>query len=1294
MEFFNCREFHLVTPTLYPNFPIHRMKSLLLASALAILPCMCIASSMDFGGLVWEGAGAAFDGVLMIEDSSPAGGAYAISAPIPVDSSKAWKFSVEARCEEVANDGRTQCYAMLYDANGKLIKDFGTKSLYNTTAWTRLAVAIAPEQWPAETANVRLILQPAAGPASGTGQAWFRNLKFGALESAGPLAGTEATGDYLFKCGGVAIANEKVHTFPFAQTPDAPRLEIQRLEPAYTEELQLMTEDDLGNTVKIAVWDDTAQTFGEWRELPLQEVSGGYRLNLRPLECWRRIAMEFSASTTIAFDDVTLTRRELAEENWDAKWIFCTRERVEHFTMLFRREFELETLPEHAWLQCRFDDGGEMWFNGQKASSHSDVASLLRVGTNVIAVRLHQDRYAGGLLAELDLLFPDGNARKIVTDQSWRFYPSLAEILRQSENLAPPPALPEEWKLPGFDAADWESCAEIGRPPVVWGPIPYTRHAPRTLCRLETTFAPTALQAGQSYAQEVRLHFDQPIEGDRLAQVRLVRDGVEFQKWTLGVLPTGTTEVALPFQFTLSPFLAEGEYELRLEIPEYIPTNLDGTSCNIIKVTISNSRVATMADARLVRDTFGVPTLTIDGKPYHSIFSARLDIHTLATHAAQFHAAGLHLYHAYLIPSWPEPETPDYTNVDALAVQLLQGDPDARFVLKIELRDGQPKWYLKQYPEDAVVFDAGNCGSRISLASRRWKHLVGEYLRDLVAHVAASPYADRVIGYFPGEGNEGQWMHYWGGDDPAVPGTMSDYSQPMREYFRDWLARKYGTDEALQAAWDDPDVTLATAAIPTNLERTAGEGAFRVLPRDQRSADFGWALSQVNADGLEYYAKIIKEATGGKALVGALYGHLLDLGGQFLGEQVGYATQRQPIASPHLDYFMGPISYAQFFRDLGGTGSYDMPSPATLALHNKIWINENDLRTHLQFPAEYAYSVRTPAQTTQLLAREFARALCLRSGYYLYALGHDVNWFDDPETMETIRQLNRLAEETIAGDRSSVSQIASFFDDEAQCRLTQTPAIGGHPTVNQKAIFQREPLFRVGAPVDEYLQFDLASPALPAYKLYVLLNPYYLKEEEISAVRDLARNPEARLLFTFPPGLATDDGLSTAMAQELTGMTFTIEDAPRKDRFRTTRDFGALPAGTAFGTGEFDFGPVARPDSYDEILAAFEDGTPAVVRKGNVYVAALAELPVEMLREIASEAGVFLYSEDNLAVVACHDFAAFHSLHADKQCAFRAPEGKLLRQIWPATTSTEAMPEVRWHNTAPETRIFELLPKP
>ena len=169
-------------------------KKLWLATSLFVA-VTTISAALDFGNLVWEGAGTVSDGVLIIEDDSPAGGNYAISAPIPVTSAQSWKFSVEARCENVVNDGRTQCYVMLYDAENKYIKDFGTKALNHTTEWTRLTVAVPPEQWPADAATARLILQPAAGPDSGIGTAWFRNLKFMVLERSGPLSGHKATGD-------------------------------------------------------------------------------------------------------------------------------------------------------------------------------------------------------------------------------------------------------------------------------------------------------------------------------------------------------------------------------------------------------------------------------------------------------------------------------------------------------------------------------------------------------------------------------------------------------------------------------------------------------------------------------------------------------------------------------------------------------------------------------------------------------------------------------------------------------------------------------------------------------------------------------------------------------------------------------------------------------------------------------------------------------------------------------------------------------------------------------------------
>ena len=1236
----------------------------------------------------WAGASYEIeDGTLKVTDDSTEGGLYLVSQPISVDFTRPWKLSVNLRC--VIKDGRAQAYARVCDKEDKTVGDFGTQSLIDNSEWTWISTEIAPEQWPSTADHVRILLLPADGPANALGTSWYRDIQFGPLEARLPIPGVENTKEYLFKRNRVSLLGKNLNFFPYENAPADCRLEIYRKAPAYAQAIQFLTEQDLGDSIQIATWTERTEEYGAFQTLPLTKIPRGYQADLSQTGAWRKMAVVFSGKEEVVLDDVVISRPAMAEENWKAWWIWFTRDRVEAITVFLRKSFHLDEAPVQAMMQYRYDDGGETYINGKKAGT--DVTSLFQAGENVISCYVTQGRYAAGYLAEIDMEFADGTSRKLITDKTWRFYPSDAEIRAQSQG-GPLVNPPEGWKLPGFDDSSWRTCVEICRPPWgAWGPIPYQPYARRTPMSIVEDPRPETIQAGRQYTRTLSVSTAIPCELPTPVTVFLQRDGVVFQTWQAGIIPQGATESTMSFSFALTQFIQPGEYQLKLVIPNYDAVNAEGKSINISNVTILNDRKAETPDARIKRNEFGVPTLTIDGKPYASIFSARLKTDH-EQHTAMFSKAGLHLYHAYLIPSWPKPDTPSYLPMDALAESFLQGDPEAKMVIKIELRDGTPGWYLQLHPEDAAKFDTGRASSHVSLASTRWQALVDDYLRGLIRHVAESPYADHVIGYMVCEGEEGQWMHYWGGENPQDPGVMSDYSQPMLEYFRKWLDREYGTDEALQNAWNDDSVTLATAQIPTREERIAANMSLRLLPRDRKAADFGWALSDVTSEGIDHYARLIKEVSGGKALTGALYGHLMDLGSTFLGEQTGYARQRLAVTSPYVDYYLGPISYSHRFRDVGYPGGYDMPSPGTLELHNKIWINENDLRTHLQFPAEYAYSVRTPKDTSTILAREFARALCLRSGYYLYALGEGgLNWYDDPETIKTIAELRQLGEETISADRSSVSQIATFFDDEAQCRLAQI-GCGQGATVNGAAIMQREAVFRIGGPVDEFLQFDLANPRLKEYRLYILLNPYHLKNAEKEAVRNILRRPDASVLFTYLPGIAGDNGPDLSTAEELTGMTFQMETKPRTAWLRATRDFGNLSKGEFFGDKHLDFGPTAIPSGYDEVLAEFTDGTPAVVRKGNLYLSLVAHLPVEILREMAEKSGVYLYSKDDIAVYACKDFAAFHSERNTKDCLFRSPEGKLLKQLWPLGAENDAPQEViRWRNQGPETRIFQLI---
>jgi len=109
----------------------------------------------------------------------------------------------------------------------------------------------------------------------------------------------------------------------------------------------------------------------------------------------------------------------------------------------------------------------------------------------------------------------------------------------------------------------------------------------------------------------------------------------------------------------------------------------------------------------------------------------------------------------------------------------------------------------------------------------------------------------------------------------------------MTEGFRRWLKQRYPTDEALRAAWRDPNVSLETAALPTAQERrSTTHGLFRDPTSERKVLDFYQYKQLAMEEPLELMARIIKEETGGKKLVTFFYGYFFDMGGIPSGPQV------------------------------------------------------------------------------------------------------------------------------------------------------------------------------------------------------------------------------------------------------------------------------------------------------------------------------------------------------------------------------------------------------------------------
>jgi hypothetical protein len=239
------------------------------------------------------------------------------------------------------------------------------------------------------------------------------------------------------------------------------------------------------------------------------------------------------------------------------------------------------------------------------------------------------------------------------------------------------------------------------------------------------------------------------------------------------------------------------------------------------------------------------------------------------------------------------------------------------------------------------------------------------------------------------------------------------------------------------------------------------------------------------------------------------------------------------------------------------------------------------------------------------------------------------------------------------------------------------------------AIYQRANIGRIGAPFDEYLQFDIANEKLKNYKFYIFLNPFSLSEREFAAIKKISADKTKRILFLYAPGIMENSGFSKNKANILTGMDFNFSNSRKELRFRLNKAAEKLAAGYEFGVYE-SAAPVPIPRKFDELLAEFTDKTPAVVRKGNIFFAPAVLLNAELLRKMAIESGVEILSNDNIAVYLSKSLAAFHSSKEKGRFVFNAPAGKKMKQLYPVMKNAPWITRFQWDNTQPETRIFML----
>ncbi|HSV74036.1 MAG TPA: beta-galactosidase [Chthonomonadales bacterium] len=576
---------------------------------------------------------------------------------------------------------------------------------------------------------------------------------------------------------------------------------------------------------------------------------------------------------------------------------------------------------------------------------------------------------------------------------------------------------------------------------------------------------------------------------------------------------------------------------------------------------------------------------------------------------------------SFPIPTpWPEPGQPeDWTPVDAAVERVLRANPRALLIPRFSL--DPPPWWVRARPGDVMRWEDGSTQAYGVPASPRYRRDAATRAYALVRHLEER-YPDRIAGYHPCGQNTAEWFYQdtWGD-------KLNGYADADREGWRTWLRNRYRDDASLRLAWRDPTAKIDAAEVPTPAQRReAPNGVLRDPGSERHLVDFAAYQQDAMADLVLEVAAATRRASQGRKLVVIFYGYGFEFGGVLLGPATsGHYALRRILQSPDIDILCSPVSYGD--RAFGQTGPV-MSAAESVALAGKLWLQEDDTRTHLS-PEDDPHSRNaTLDQTRNVLARNMANEATRNMASWWMDLGM-VGWFDDPDLWRLMRRLEPLDRPFLERAIPFRPQVAAVLDEASHLLVAPWAQEVTGPIVHQG----RWALGRMGAPYGQYLLDDVVAGRVGA-RLFVFLNAWRMSPDRRAALARATRG-QARV-WCYAPGAFNEQGPSPEGMRALTG--FRLERVVPAEAWATPTEAGRR-AGltTAFGLRR----PVqplfaATDAARGEVLANYPDGSAAVaMRRGptgvDIFVGAPALTP-EVVRLAARAGGVRLMADRDALV--------------------------------------------------------------
>jgi hypothetical protein len=430
------------------------------------------------------------------------------------------------------------------------------------------------------------------------------------------------------------------------------------------------------------------------------------------------------------------------------------------------------------------------------------------------------------------------------------------------------------------------------------------------------------------------------------------------------------------------------------------------------------------------------------------------------------------------------------------------------------------------------------------------------------------------------------------------------------------------------------------------------------------------------ADTLLYFARITKEATERRVLCGAFFGYLLE---NVHIQEGGHLCPERVLASRDLDFLASPYSYQHTniptkerwesdmvddagnwlgrARGVGGDGGYRV-LVESIHRHGKLFFVEIDPTTYLEpkKAGEGGTGHDTVKGSVNIIRRDLGQMFARGVGGWFFDFGHlcppyqaHRGWYDDKPLIDAIRPFATLGERRANMDVTSAAQIAAVYEPKSffatEHWKAEEPWTGfgisvcdhfNHWFLNS----QQRTFSRMAAPFDSLYRFDLTPGDPRRYRLLFMVNLFVMDRTEAERLRGMLEGSGTTVVWYYAPGFIAPDKFDLEQMEQLTGLRFEILREPGPMQIRADGMEGIEKM--VFGTRKPQKPRFAVLGKDVEVLGKWVDnGRPAFVRKPekgwtSVYVGA-APLTVEVLRKLAKEAGVALWSDRPDIVYATHD---------------------------------------------------------